>query len=73
MTASSEVSVSISGDLLSRLRVRAAELEVPVKWLVVGLVCDTVEHMAHECVARRVADSSLTRPRRTEPDVSRCA
>jgi hypothetical protein len=51
MTPSSEVSVSISGDLLSRLRVRAAELEVPVKWLVVGLVCDTVEHMAHGCVA----------------------
>jgi hypothetical protein len=64
MTASSEVSVSVSGNLLSRLRVRAAELKVPVKWLIVGLVCDTVEHMAHECVARRLADSSLTRPRR---------
>jgi hypothetical protein len=70
MRPSSEVPVSISGKLLSRLRVRAAELEVPVKWLVVGLVCDSVEHMAHGCVARRVADSSLTRPRRTEHDIS---
>jgi hypothetical protein len=73
MRPSSEVSVSISGKLLSRLRVRAAELEVPVKWLVVGLVCDTVEHMANGCVAQRVADSSLTRPRRTEHEILRYA
>jgi hypothetical protein len=58
MTGSSNVSVSISGKLLRRLRVRAAELEVPVNWLVVGLVCDGLEHMAHGCLTRPDAPST---------------
>jgi hypothetical protein len=73
MTKPSEISVSVSGKLLSQLRVRAAELEVPVQWLVAGLVCDTVEQIAQGCVERRVRNSSLTIPRSTSHEFSQCA
>jgi hypothetical protein len=72
MTKPSEVSVSLSGTLLSQLRARAAELEVPVRWLIAGLVCDTVEHIAHGCVERRLPNSSLISPRRAVDDISQC-
>jgi hypothetical protein len=72
MTASSEVSVTRSGKLLSQLRVDAAELEVPVTWLVVGLVCDAAEHLSGY-VAPRVLDSRLTSRRRTQHDILQCA
>jgi hypothetical protein len=70
MTKPSEVSLSVSGKLLSHLRVRAAELEVPVKWLVAGMVCDTVEHMAHDCITRQVPKSRHADPRCKSLDVS---
>jgi hypothetical protein len=73
LTKSSDLSVSISGKLLGQLRIRAAELEVPVKWLVVGLVCDTVEHMAHGYIARRVPKTRHASPHRKSLDVSQCA
>jgi hypothetical protein len=43
MPASSEVIVTLSIDLFSRLCTRAAVMVVPVDWLVAGLVCDTIE------------------------------
>jgi hypothetical protein len=73
MTKLSGVSVSISGMLLSQLRVHAAELEVPVRWLVVGLVCDTVEQIARGCVERVVPNSSLASARRAVDDNLQCA
>jgi hypothetical protein len=42
MVATAEVRVTLSEELLRHLRCRAAELRVPIKWLVAGLVCDTV-------------------------------
>lgn len=38
-----EVTVTLSATLLRHLRGLAADLEVPIEWLVAGLVCDTVE------------------------------
>jgi hypothetical protein len=59
MTASSEVSVTLSGKLLSQLRVDAAELEVPVTWLVVGLVCDAAERLTQMRRAVRAGFSTF--------------
>lgn len=36
------VSVTLSDDLLAHLRRRADEEQVPMEWLVAGLVCDTM-------------------------------
>jgi hypothetical protein len=37
------VSVTLSDDLLVHLRRRADEEQVPMEWLVAGLVCDTMD------------------------------
>jgi hypothetical protein len=74
MTASSEVVVTLSVDLFSRLRTRAAGLEVSLDWLVAGLVCDTIEAFGDGCRTRPASwDSTLllhavngTRQRRCE-------
>ena len=39
----SEIAVTLSGDLLDRLRSQAQQFHVPLKWLVAGLVVDTSE------------------------------
>jgi hypothetical protein len=41
--ATKEVAVTLSAELWRELRRQAAALEVPIEWLVAGLVCDTVE------------------------------
>jgi hypothetical protein len=43
MQATPEVVVTLSDELWSRLRREAARLDVPVEWLIAGLVCDTIE------------------------------
>ncbi len=43
MKTKSEILVTLSEELLNRLRARARELRVPLKYLVASLVCDTVE------------------------------
>ncbi len=40
-----EVTVTLSATLLRHLRGLAADLEVPIEWLVAGLVCDTLESL----------------------------
>jgi RNA polymerase sigma factor (sigma-70 family) len=52
MTASSEVVVTLSVDLFSRLRTRAAGLEVSLDWLVAGLVYDTIEAFVDGSLSR---------------------
>ena len=42
MNRSPQVQVTLSDDLLSRLRKTAQEQHVPLRWLVAGLVCDTL-------------------------------
>src|SRR5208337_4455507 len=43
MNATSQVIVTLSADLLKQLRKEAREQHVPLRWLVAGLVCDTLE------------------------------
>ncbi len=43
MNATSQVMVTLSADLLKQLRKEAREQRVPLRWLVAGLVCDTME------------------------------
>jgi hypothetical protein len=43
MKTSPEIAVTLSDELLRSLQAQARELNVPLKWLVAGLVCDTVE------------------------------
>ena len=52
MNPTPEISVTLSGDLLRHLRGLAAALDVPLAWLVAGLVCDTLERLATAPVAR---------------------
>lgn len=43
MKTLTEVPVTLSAGLLNQLRSRADGLEIPVEWLVAGIVCDTIE------------------------------
>lgn len=43
MNATSQVMVTLSADLLKQLRKEAREQRVPLRWVVAGLVCDTLE------------------------------
>ena len=46
MKATPEVRVALSDELLRHLRRRASELEIPIEWLVAGLVRDTLNNFA---------------------------
>ena len=43
MDASPQIQVTLSGELLNHLRREAETRHVPLRWLVAGLVCDTLE------------------------------
>jgi hypothetical protein len=43
MKTSPEIVVTLSNELLERLQVQSRELSIPLRWLVAGLVCDTIE------------------------------
>ena len=52
MGAGPQVRVTLSDDLLNHLRQTAQQKHVPLRWLVAGLVCDTMmsesgEHQVH--------------------------
>ena len=38
-----EIHVTLSAELLARLRAEARELRVPLEWVVAGLVADSVD------------------------------
>ena len=42
MDNNSTISVTLSADLLTHLRLRAQTERTPLSWLVAGLVCDTI-------------------------------
>ncbi len=52
MDATSQVMVTLSDDLLRQLRKEAREQHVPLRWVVAGLVCDTLES-GQKCVEKR--------------------
>jgi hypothetical protein len=43
MKTHSEIVVTLTADLLQSLRAQSQELKIPLKWLIAGLVCDTIE------------------------------
>ena len=43
MKTSPEIAVTLSEELLRSLQAQSRELNVPLKWLVAGLVCDAIE------------------------------
>lgn len=43
MKTDGQIQVTLSDELLENLRAQARELNVPLKWLVAGLVCDTID------------------------------
>ena len=55
MDASPSIQVVLSDDLLSHLRKVAQEKHVPLRWLVAGLICDTLEPGIEPSVDRQVA------------------
>lgn len=46
MERSPQVRVTLSDDLLSHFRKTAQEQHVSIRWLVAGLICDTLEARA---------------------------
>ena len=52
MKTSPKIVVTLSDELMASLKAQAAELKIPLKWLVASLVCDTIEPSA-ELIARR--------------------
>jgi hypothetical protein len=43
MKTSPEICVTLSDELMESLRAQSQELKIPLKWLVAGLVCDTID------------------------------
>ena len=55
MNANSQVMVTLSPDLLKQLRKESQKQHVPLRWLVAGLVCDTMETREQSQNVRRPA------------------
>jgi hypothetical protein len=53
MKRSPQVRVTLSDDLLHHLRKTALEQRVPLRWLVAGLICDTLESRVEHHSARQ--------------------
>jgi hypothetical protein len=43
MDANQEFQVTLSEDLMKRLRKEAQSQHVPIRWLVAGIICDTMD------------------------------
>jgi hypothetical protein len=43
MKTSPEIVVTLSDELLRSLQAQSRALKIPLRWLVAGLVCDTIE------------------------------
>jgi hypothetical protein len=43
MDANPEFRVTLSDELLERLRLEAVTRHVPLRWLIAGIICDTLE------------------------------
>lgn len=50
MIASGELAVTLSADLMDQLRDESLRLDIPLEWLVAGLVCDTLDDPEFETV-----------------------
>jgi hypothetical protein len=43
MKTSTAIHVTLTDELLESLRAQSQELKIPLKWLVAGLVCNTID------------------------------
>ena len=59
MDASPSIQVVLSDDLLSHLRKVAQEKHIPLRWLVAGLICDTLEPGIESSVERQAALTAI--------------
>jgi hypothetical protein len=55
MDATPSLKIVLSDDLLSHLRKLAQREHVPLRWLVAGLVCDTIESRIEQSVDHQLA------------------
>ncbi len=55
MDAKPSLKIVLSDDLLSHLRKLAQREHVPLRWLVAGLVCDTIESRIEQSVDHHLA------------------
>jgi len=55
MDANPRILVVLSDDLLNHLRKLAQQTDVPLRWLVAGLICDTLESGIEESMKRKAA------------------
>jgi len=65
MERRSEVEVTLSDELLDHLYRLSFEADVPLRWLVAGLVCDTMESLGGDGAARPRRGAAT--PRRALP------
>jgi len=54
MDTNANVEVVLSDDLLCHLRTVAMEKHIPLRWLVAGLICDTIETGVERSLQRQV-------------------
>lgn len=50
MIAAPELSVTLSSELYRHLRSEARRLDIPLEWLVAGLIVDTMDEAEHEAM-----------------------
>ena len=55
MDANPKIIVVLSDDLLRHLRKLAQQKHVPLRWLVAGLICDTIESGIDQTMNRQAA------------------
>ena len=58
MRSKSEVEVTLSDDLLDHLYRLSHKADIPLRWLVAGLVCDTIETLQTDGAKRPRASVS---------------
>lgn len=68
MKSQGEVAVTLSEDLLDQLYHVAFKADVPLRWLVAGLVCDTLEALAGRIEWPRNGEGSGSPVARTTGD-----
>jgi hypothetical protein len=73
MKPTSEIPVTLSGELFRHSRGLAAALDVPLHWMVAGLVCDTIEGLAAGHLAAGTQACLTPTPHARRPGTRRTA
>ena len=70
MDETPQILVTLSDELLKHLRKQAKEKQVPLRWLVAGLVCDSLSSELNS-TRTTMTDSQGVVPSRHEPGIRR--